>query len=153
MGQFPLNSAGPLFVPMLPLFCWISLKSPIVFLKGTIKFSILSSTCYIMARSEMLDYIRLWASLVAQIVKNLPEMWERPGFNLWVEKIPWRRAWQHTQDSYLENPMDRGAWQATFQGVAKSRTQLNDWTHILDYTVYRGTEGEKPQMVEQIIFS
>ena len=31
-----------------------------------------------------------WASLVAQLVKNLPTMWET-GFNLWVGKIPWRR--------------------------------------------------------------
>ena len=36
-----------------------------------------------------------WASLVAQTVKNLPAMQE-PGFNPWVEKIPWRRAWQPT---------------------------------------------------------
>jgi len=28
------------------------------------------------------------------------------------------------QDSCLENPMDRGAWQATVHGVAKSWTQL-----------------------------
>ena len=28
------------------------------------------------------------------------------------------------QYSYLENPMDRGAWQATVYGVAKSRTQV-----------------------------
>ena len=26
----------------------------------------------------------------------------------------------------LENPMDRGAWQATVHGVAKSRTRLSD---------------------------
>ena len=26
------------------------------------------------------------------------------------------------QYSYLENPMDRGAWQATVHGVAKSQT-------------------------------
>ena len=26
------------------------------------------------------------------------------------------------QYSFLENPMDRGAWQATLHGVAKSRT-------------------------------
>ena len=26
----------------------------------------------------------------------------------------------------LENPMDRGAWQATIHGVAKSQTQLSD---------------------------
>ena len=32
-----------------------------------------------------------WPSLVTQIVKNLPAMWET-----WVGKIPWRRAWQLT---------------------------------------------------------
>ena len=35
-----------------------------------------------------------WASLVAQLVKNLPAMqeaWGRPGFDPWVGKIPWRR--------------------------------------------------------------
>ena len=31
-----------------------------------------------------------WASLVAQLVKNLPAC-RRPGFDLWVGKIPWRR--------------------------------------------------------------
>ena len=30
------------------------------------------------------------------------------------------------QYSYLENPMDRGAWWATVHGVAKSRTRLSD---------------------------
>ena len=29
----------------------------------------------------------------------------------------------------LENPMDGGAWSATVHGVAKSQTQLNDFTH------------------------
>ena len=31
-----------------------------------------------------------WASLVAQLVKNLPAM-QSPGFNLWVGKILWRK--------------------------------------------------------------
>ena len=30
------------------------------------------------------------------------------------------------QCSCLENPKDRGAWQATLHGVIKSRTQLSD---------------------------
>ena len=34
------------------------------------------------------------------------------------------------QYSCLENPMDRGAWQATVHGVAKSQTQLS--THALE---------------------
>ena len=32
------------------------------------------------------------------------------------------------QYSCLENPMDRGAWRATVHGVAKSQTQLSDFT-------------------------
>ena len=32
------------------------------------------------------------AFLVAQMVKTLPA----PGFDPWVGKIPWRRAWQPT---------------------------------------------------------
>ena len=34
------------------------------------------------------------------------------------------------QYSCLKNPMDRGAWQATVQSVAKSRTQLSDGSCI-----------------------
>ena len=30
------------------------------------------------------------------------------------------------QYSCLENPMDRGTWQATVQGVTKSQTRLSD---------------------------
>ena len=36
------------------------------------------------------------------------------------------------QDSCLENPMDRGTWRATIQGIAKSWTQLSDYTFTLD---------------------
>ena len=32
------------------------------------------------------------------------------------------------QYSCLEKPMDGGTWQATVHGVAKSRTQLSDFT-------------------------
>ena len=35
------------------------------------------------------------------------------------------------QYSCLENPMDRGAWLATVHGVAKSQTQLSDFTSLL----------------------
>ena len=46
------------------------------------------------------------ASLVAQLVKNLPAVW-RPGFDLWVGKIPWRREW-------LPTPV---FWPGEFQGL------------------------------------
>ena len=35
------------------------------------------------------------------------------------------------QCSCLENPMDGGAWWATVYGVAKSWTQLSDFTHTI----------------------
>ena len=43
--------------------------------------------------NSFVQYLSLyWVSLVAQIVKNMPVMQEiEPGFNLWVEKIPWKR--------------------------------------------------------------
>ena len=45
----------------------------------------------------------------------------------------------HTlQDSYLGNPMDRGAWQATVHGVEKSQTQLSN-IHIHTHTDDRMT--------------
>ena len=49
---------------------------------------------------------------------------KRLGFNPWIRKIPWRKAWQPTPVLCLENPMDRGARQATVQRVTMSRTRL-----------------------------
>ena len=39
------------------------------------------------------------------------------------------------QYSCLENPMDGGAWWATIHGVAKSQTQLRDFTFFSLYSV------------------
>ena len=67
-----------------------------------------------------------WASLVAQVVKNLPAMWET-----WVRPLGWEDPLEEgmaTHSSILawRIPMDRGAWQTTVHGVAKSQTQLSD---------------------------
>ena len=37
-----------------------------------------------------------WSSLVAQMIIHIAGQCGRPGFNPWVGKIPWRRAWQPT---------------------------------------------------------
>ena len=68
----------------------------------------------------------LLASLIAQMVKNLPEC-RRPRFNPWGRKIPGERNGNPLQYSCLENSRNRGAWSATIHGVAKSQTQLNDF--------------------------
>ena len=60
------------------------------------------------------------ASLVAQLVKSLPAMWEtRVWFLGWED--PWRRERLPLQYSALENLMD-----CIVHGVSKSRTQLSN---------------------------
>ena len=49
---------------------------------------------------------------------------KRRGLDTWVGKIPWRRAWLPTPVFFLENPTDRGAWQALVHWIAESRTGL-----------------------------
>ena len=46
--------------------------------------------------SDLTELILCYASLVAQMVKTISLQFRRPGFNPWVENIPWRREWLHT---------------------------------------------------------
>ena len=52
------------------------------------------------------------ANLVAQQVKNSPAM-QRPGFDPWVGKIPWRRERYPLQYSGLGNSMDCVVYEVT----------------------------------------
>ena len=76
---------------------------------------------------ERIDYPlqHSWASLVAQMIKNPPAMWD-----IWVRYLggedPLEEGWQPTPVFLLENPMHRGAWQATVHGATKSWTWLSD---------------------------
>ena len=63
----------------------------------------------------------------------------RPGFDSWVGKIPWRRKWQSTPVSCLENPMDRGSWWASVHGV--TRVGHNLATKPPPQLKYRGFPG------------
>ena len=61
-----------------------------------------------------------WASLVAQLIKNLPAMRET-----WVRSLGWEDPLEKgkvTHTSILENSMGY-----IFHGVTKSRTRLNDF--------------------------
>ena len=57
-------------------------------------------------------------------VKNLPAVQKPQGtwFHPWED--PLEEAMATHSFSCLENPMDRGAWQATVHGVAKSQIRL-----------------------------
>jgi len=52
------------------------------------------------------------------------------------------------QYSCLENPMDRGAWWSTVHGVAKSQTQLRDFTFTFKETKDLYIENYKTLMKE-----
>ena len=62
-----------------------------------------------------------WASLVAQLVKNLPAVWET-----WVQPLGWEDPLEkgmatHSGILVWRIPMDKGPWWARVHGVAKSR--------------------------------
>ena len=64
---------------------------------------------------------KLSASMVAQIVKNLPAMQENPVPSIHgLGRSPEEENGNPLQYSCLGNPKDRGAWWATAHGVAKS---------------------------------
>ena len=65
---------------------------------------------------------------MAQRLKRLPAMWETWVRSLGWEDSPGEGNGNTRQYSCLENPMDGGAWWATIHGVAKSGTQLSDFT-------------------------
>ena len=68
----------------------------------------------------------LWASLVAQMIKNLPAMRETCVRSLgWEDPLEEGIATRSSIPAW-RIPMDRGAWQATGHGVAESQTQLSD---------------------------
>ena len=60
------------------------------------------------------------------MVNNLPAMHET-----WVRSLGWEDPLEkgmaiHSSILSWRIPIDRGAWQATVRGVAKSRTRLSD---------------------------
>ena len=66
-----------------------------------------------------------WASLVAQIVKNLLAMRET-----WVQSLGWEDPLEEEMATHscscLEDFIGRGAWWATVYGVTKSQTRLSN---------------------------
>ena len=65
------------------------------------------------------------ASLVAQTVKNLLAMQDTRVRSLGQEEPPGGEHGNLFRYSCMENPMDRGAWQAIVHGAAKNQIRLS----------------------------
>ena len=64
-------------------------------------------------------------ALVAQMIKNPPASAEDLNSVSGLGRSPEGEHGNPLQYSCLENPMDRGAWQAIVHGVTKSQTRLS----------------------------
>ena len=64
-------------------------------------------------------YMYLWASQVALVVKNPPVSARDQGSIPGLRRSPGEGNGTPLQQSCLENPMDRGAWQVVVHGVTK----------------------------------
>ena len=68
---------------------------------------------------------------------SIPGSEEGIGTHSSIFGLPWWFSGEGNgtplQYSCLENPMDRGAWWAAVPGVAKSRTQLSDFTFTFHF--------------------
>ena len=86
---------------------------------------------------------------MALVVKNLPANAgdiRDTGLILGSGRSPEGRHGNPLQYSCLENPMDRGAWQATVHSVAKSRTQLKRLSmHACMFYIYIYSTGKKSE--------
>ena len=67
-----------------------------------------------------------WASIVAQLVKNPPAMWET-----WVQCLGWEDPLQKKPATHSSILAWRISWTGEFHGVAKSRTQLSDFYYFV----------------------
>ena len=106
--------------------------------------------------------VSIWVSRVVLLVKNLPanELHITDvGFDLWVRKIPWKRAWQPSpvflpgESPWTEEPgelqsMELQSWTwlkklSTQHSVHMSSLQLSLWVYV------RKWGGERERVIER----
>ena len=89
------------------------------------------------------------------MVKNLPSNAgdiKRHGFDPWVRKTPGVGNGNSLQYYCLENPKDRGAWQATVHGDAKSWTQLKQLSmHTIHWIRLTTNSSDKMESLKLFI--
>ena len=108
---------------------WISVQTPLVNISvilGNLHSSVSESLNLFVCKIETVIMLPTRASLVAQMVKNLPAVQETWIWSLGQEDPLEKLDGNQLQYSWLEISMDRGAWWAGVHGVAMSYTWLSD---------------------------
>ena len=96
-------------------------------------------------------FIHTYGSPGGSVVKNLPANARDTGSIPRSGKIPGEVNGNPLQYSCLGNPVDRGAWRATIQGVAKSQTWLSDGHLHLQNFMWEKWLRRKPTVSEALI--
>ena len=86
-------------------------------------------------RQEFVYVCLLGFQKVGILWPNVRDKNKRCGFNSWVGKIPWTKAWQPLQYSCLENPMDKGTCQATFHRITRE-SDTTEATHYVSLSMH-----------------
>ena len=87
--------------------------------------------------------VNLWASLVAQMVKNPPSVQVT-----WIWYLGWKDPPEKgmTTDSVIlawRSLMNRGAWWVIVLGVVKIQTWLSNWAQHTSYPIGLARNGER----------
>ena len=105
---------------MFTEYCLHSINTGLGSLRGTEVLECVKSAPRRRGSVVVFRYMDTWASLVAQMVKNLLAMQKT-----WIRSLDWEDPLEEgmaTHSSILawRIPLNRRAWQATVHGVAKS---------------------------------
>ena len=127
------------------IFSWSEVKISIVFLKVLKTFIVCLSNSVLNPLRTI--YLTVWGVKQCEVESSFyyfmcvsAHIWGFPdglviiclqskrhrkqGFDYWVRKIPWRRAWQPTPVFLPGEPMDRGTQLATVHRDTQSQTRL-----------------------------
>ena len=81
---------------------------------------------HVLCSNQEIGSIHTVSGKVTQMIKKESATMQETWVQYLCGKIPGGGNGNASHYSYLENPMDRGAWQAAIHGVTKNQTQLSD---------------------------
>ena len=86
---------------------------------------------YVSRKKALIEKKDMCTLMFIAVLFTIAKIWKQIHMSIHIRMdkedivyIYWRRKWQSTQYSCLENPVDRGAWRAAVHGVAQSWTRL-----------------------------